>query len=120
MSDENADLSELRIRQITAMRRSIHRSRSHALIAAGVCAVAAIECVVLAISHLRNFGIGIWSVVYIGGAMITGYGAAAFLKTAAKLRRQTNEPILPAADAHPDFSSLGDGSEMIRKLEEIE
>ena len=50
--DRAAELDGMRIRQLASLRRAAYRSRSHAVIAMLLCAVAVIQAGILLVEHL--------------------------------------------------------------------
>jgi hypothetical protein len=122
-TDDFADeLDGLRIRQLTALRRGAIRARSYALIGAAACFVGAIQLVVLTVRHVRAWGFGLQPVGYILFAivalMLCGYAA----RRARQLQKEIDTPIPlpPAPPDGPDFSTLSDGSQHWKNLENVQ
>src|SRR4051794_39272905 len=106
----SAGLDGLRIRQLSAMRRAAYRSRSHAVIAMLVCVVAAIQCAIFLVQHLRHTGFG-WRVILYAAIVVLGtYGATFFRRRAIALHREATQTYLHDPTTPPDFSQLSDGS----------
>jgi hypothetical protein len=118
--DRSAELNELRIRQLATLRRSAYRSRSHAVIAMLVCIVAMAQAAVLLAQHLIQIGMGWRPVIYtmfvVGGAG----GGWFFARKAMVLHRETKQSYIQSPTEPPDFSTLGDGSQRWKNLEEIQ
>lgn len=75
-------LEAARIQRIPAMRRATYRSRSHAIIAAAVCAVGLIQLLITAWQK----GVGtIAGAAYLAFAIAAGAGAIFFIKRAREL-----------------------------------
>lgn len=120
MDDREEAFSSLRIRQHAALRRSTYRSRSHAIIAAGLCFVGAIQLGWFFILDMRAHG---WSLRLIAYALaITAFccGTIYFIGRARKWHRETKQVPLPEPTTPPDFSTLSDGSDLVDKLNRIE
>jgi hypothetical protein len=114
-----AELDGLRIRQLASLRRSEYRSRSHAIIAMLVCAVAAAQLALT--TWLRVRAIGWTSVPLLCAALIplAVWGTVHFYRRAIELHREATRPMQDVPQEAPDFSTLGDGSEQIDRLDEI-
>jgi len=118
--DDRADeLDGLRIRQLAALRRAAYRSRSHAVVAVVVCTVAVVQSAILLIQHLRQIGLGPRVPIYCAFCLAGGYGTVFFAKRAIALHREATQSHLGAPTAAPDFSSLSDGSQRWKNLEEL-
>src|SRR5687768_17053026 len=104
--ERDAHLDALRIRQATALRRSLYRSRAYAVIAAIACAAAAAQCAWLAVRHVCALGWGIRPMVFV--VLLSGATAcAAFLaRRAASLNREAAATVEPEPIVPPDFSTL--------------
>jgi hypothetical protein len=115
-----AELDGLKIRQFTALRRGAIRQRSWSLIAAALCVIGALQLIINAIQltrHERSWGL--WQTLYILIAPIAVYVALYFLKKARALKREIENSNLQQPEAPPDFSTLSDGSERWKNLEDI-
>ena len=121
--DESAEREEhldaLRIRQATALRRSLYRGRAYAVVGAVACAAAAAQCAWLAYGHIRTLGWGTRPVallVLMLGAIV---GAAWCARRASALTGEARATVLPQPTTAPDFSTLSDGSQRARNLEDV-
>lgn len=117
LTDDAVELDEARIRRVASARRAAVRSRSHLLIATVAAAVIAVQagwlCVRLGIQHQWA-----WSLL---AALITvscTWGACHFLGRWIELRRDSGASE-PAESSTPDFSSLGDGSQLAERLRQL-
>jgi hypothetical protein len=114
-----AELNGGRIRQLAALRRGAIRARSWCLIAAGVCGVGAIQLVIFALRGIRGGGWKIRAICYllvaVAGFVLMGF----FLRRAARLKREIGKSAIGEAEGVPDFSSLSDGSQRWKNLEEL-
>jgi hypothetical protein len=112
----NAD----RIRQLTRLRRATIRSRSWCLIGAVVGFVAAAELVFKIMQNFRyGHGRGFLSAAFVLCAIASGVIAVFFLRRCVELQREIRTPILRDPPMPPDFSTLSDGSQRWKNLEEM-
>jgi hypothetical protein len=119
-SEREEHLDTLRIRQATALRRSLYRGRAYAVVGALACAAAAAQCAWLAYGHVHVLGWGARPValaVLMCGAIV---GAAWCARRASALGREARATGLPQPTTVPDFSTLSDGSQRARNLEEVQ
>ena len=117
--DRSAELDGLRIRQLATLRRAAYRSRSHAIIALLVCAVAVVHTSILLAQHLRYFGWGWRPPVYIAVILAAMYGVTFFWRRAVALHREAKQSHLETPTTPPDFSTLSDGSQRWKNLEDL-
>ena len=117
--DREEHLDALRIRQAAALRRSLYRGRAYAVVGALACAAVAAQCAWLAYGHVRAIGWGVRPlalVVPMFGAVVA---AAWCIRRAAALAREARATVIPEPTVPPDFSTLGDGSQRARNLEDV-
>jgi hypothetical protein len=116
---EGEELDGLRMRQVITARRAAIRSRTYMLLGAMLCAVGVAKLITLMIPHIRHGG---WS------RLLIAYGIAAALaiiatlyclQRAAELNRESKATALPEPTTPPDFSTLSDGSQHAKNLENI-
>jgi hypothetical protein len=117
--DRSAELDGLKIRQLATLRRAAYRSRSHAVIAMVVCVVAVGQAGVLLVQHLRQIGVGPRVPVYIAFIVAGAYGAIYFMRRALALHREATQTRVENPTSPPDFSTLSDGSQRWKNLEEL-
>jgi hypothetical protein len=113
------ELDGLRIRQLATMRRAAYRSRSHAIIALLLCLIAAVESILRVARDLMRRQMGWWSVFYLliaAGGLI---GTLFFARRAMALHLEATQTRLLPPTESPDFSSLNDGSQRYKNLEEL-
>jgi hypothetical protein len=120
-SDHPPELDGLRIRQLTALRRGAIRSRSWCLITAAVCIVGTVQLLINIVQVIRyEHSLGLRAMGYLLVA-IGGCIAAIFsIWRAQILKREIDKPLLDEPKNPPDFSTLSDGSERWKSLENIE
>lgn len=118
-AERDQHLDSLRIRQATVLRRSIYRSRAYAVVAAVACAAASAQCGWLAVRHVRWLGWDARAVAFIVLMIGAIFGTVFFARRAAALSREAAAAVLPEPDALPDFSTLSDGSQRARNLDEV-
>jgi len=119
---EPADqLNSLRIQQLTRLRRSAIRSRSWYLIGTIVAYVATAELAFKAVQCVRyERGWGLWPSIFVLCAISSGIAAPFFLYRCIQFHREIQVPMLDEPATPPDFSTLGDGSQRWKNLEEIQ
>jgi len=116
----DAELNGLKIRQIALARRTAYRARSYALIAAFACIVIVAQLIYLIATQLRGAGLSIYGLAYMLMLPLLGFGAVAFLARAKRYLIEATQTKLTEPPDQPDFSSLSDGSQRWRDLENIE
>jgi hypothetical protein len=113
-------LNAARIRQLTTLRRATIRSRSWCLIGAVVGFVAAAELVFKIVQNFRyGHGWGFLTAAFVFCAIASGVIAVYFLRRCVELHREIQTPILRDPATPPDFSTLSDGSQQWKNLEEM-
>lgn len=113
-------LDSLRIRQVAALKRATYRSRSHALIAAAGCAVAVAQLVMMTIREVLAVGWSLRPMLYalLGAAAVVG--AIHFVNRALAYHAQAARRASTDPTTHPDFSTLSDGSQQVKNLEDMQ
>ena len=119
-TDRSAELDGLRIRQLATLRRAAYRSRSHAIVAMLVCAAAVVQAGFLLVQHLIRIGLDARLLLYGAFILAGAYGAFFFYRRAVALHREATESHLENPTTPPDFSTLSDGSQRWKNLEEIQ
>jgi predicted Zn finger-like uncharacterized protein len=124
-ADRAGDIAEeldgLRIRQVTTLRRGTSRARSYAVIGAIVCLVASVKLVLMTIDYVRAGGWGLTPVGYLLFVGVLLMLAGYFGGRALELHRELQTPPpLPPVEGEPDFSTLSDGSQHWKNLDDIQ
>jgi hypothetical protein len=115
MSDE---LDGVRIRRLAAERRAILRSRSHCIIAGVVCVVLEWQLCWMIVEQWAKAS-SLRMLVYALAACAIAIIAALCGHRAVELTGQLRRPLIEEPASPPDFSTLGDGSQQAKNLEEI-
>lgn len=120
------ELSGMRIRQISVMRRAAYRTRSYYIIGLGACVVIAIElCLMIVRSirethlHFRTSSLFAFTAycLFLVGAIAGGFF---FARRLLELQQEIRQSLQKEPAAQPDFSTLQDGTQHIRELEQMQ
>src|SRR6266513_1165130 len=117
--DRASELDGLRIRQLATLRRAAYRSRSHAIVAMLVCAAAVVQAGFLLVQHLIRIGFDARLLLYAAFILAGAYGGIFFWRRAVALHREATQSHQDNPTTPPDFSTLSDGSQRWKNLEEI-
>jgi uncharacterized Zn finger protein (UPF0148 family) len=112
------ELSELRIKQISNLRRGAYRNRSWCVVAAVLCLVGAAQLVQMTVREARR-GSVILPIGFCLAAAAAVLGSGYFVRSIRLLTREIRASTLPEPAMPPDFSTLSDGSQQWRNLDEI-
>ena len=113
------EIDGARIRRLATERRSINRTASYFIVAAGVCIVAIGQLTWMTIQHLRAIGWTPRPIGYLLFIVLAVWGAWHFGSRAAALHREAKATNLPEPRTPPDFSTLDDGSKHWKNLEDV-
>jgi hypothetical protein len=111
-------LDSLRMRHVIVQRRAAARSRTYMLLGAGVCVVGAVQLVIMGWQEGRAGGVG-RAVAFGVCALAAAWGAWWFWGRAAYWAGESRGAAMPEPEGEPDFSTLGDGSQKARDLEDV-
>jgi hypothetical protein len=115
---DEADLSGLKIKQISALRRGAYRTRSWLMIGAISCAVGAAQLVYLAIKARRE-GLRLVPLGEVVSALFSLVLCVYFSRRALDAHREIQQSRLEEPTIPPDFSTLSDGSQRWTNLQEM-
>ena len=116
-ADDELDLQ--RALRVSTLRRALDRSRSHAIIATIVCAVAIVQLCFSTYQAFRARAIP-YAVTYIVLGVVAAIGARYFYRRADALHREAmRSPLDADSQSAPDFSTLSDGSQRARNLDDM-
>jgi hypothetical protein len=118
--ESDAELDENRIKQVSALRRSLYRGRSYCIVGVIACVVTAIQLVINTVLKAREEGFGSKPIGYVICTIVLLIAASFLLRKAQAIQTElTNlhHPEQPAGD--PDFSTLSDGSQRWKNLEDM-
>jgi hypothetical protein len=120
-ADRADELDATRIHQFAALKKAAIRARSYALIGAVLAAVSAVKLVLLVIERVRAAGWGLMTIAYALLVCVTGMLAVHFVRRAVALHREASAPapLPPVPPGGPDISTLSDGSQRWKNLDEI-
>ena len=117
--DRDDELDHGRISQRATLRRALYRSRSYAIIAAVVCAVAVMQLGVSSYHAMRSPAIA-WAAIYIALMFAAIIGAVYFYRRAMAFHQEAKQSELRTdPQTPPDFTALGDGREPWEKLNDV-
>jgi hypothetical protein len=113
------EIDAARIRRLAIERRSINRTASYFIVAAGVCLVAIAQLAWMTIQHVRAIGWTPRPIGYLLFIVLAVWGAWYFGSRAMALHREAKASVLPEPTTPPDFSTLDDGSKHWKNLEDV-
>ena len=117
----NDELDGLRIRQLAALKRGAYRARSFAIIGAVTCFVVAVKLALMTVNHVQARGWGPWPIGFALFSLVALMAGSHFSRRALDVHREINTPapLPPTPEGGPDFSTLSDGSQQWKNLEDI-
>lgn len=119
LPQSDVELDYGRIQQRATLRRALYRSRSYAIIAAVVCAVAIVQLGSSSYHAIQNHAI-IWATVYIGLMVAGAIGSIYFYRRAIAFHHEAKQSDASfGAQSPPDFSTLDSGSQPWEKLNDV-
>lgn len=113
------ELDALRMRHIVGQKRAAMRSRTYAIAGAVGCVIGGIKLVLMAIHHIRARGWEMRPIGFILAAGLAVVGMIYCIERASHYNRESRAQLLPDPDKPPDFSTLGDGNQRWKNLEDI-
>jgi len=112
-------INRLHVQQLTRERRSLIRSRSHALVGLCLCLVGAGELVLFGIRAIRHREPWTGPAMYLLLVPVGLWLAWRMGRLAINLHRQSKVERLDEPKTPPDFSTLQDGSQFVENLKKL-
>jgi hypothetical protein len=117
--EEAEELNSLRIRHMVVTRRTAIRTRTYFVTGAVACVTGAIELVVMTVTEVRRVGWHLRQAGFVLAAVVGGWAAVYFMRRAAYWGEQGRAAKIPEPETPPDFSTLSDGSQHAKNLENL-
>lgn len=108
-----------KVRQLSALRRGLYRTRSYVVTTAVALLVVTVQLAIMTVGHVRLKGWGARPAGYACAAAAAALGAGLFVRKTGEINRELRTPTLAEPDTPPDFSTLSDGSDYWRRLEDL-
>jgi len=117
--DREEAFDKLRIQKYTALRMSAIRARSWWLIGFCLSLLVVLDMLAKIILHLMARSWGWWPTIDLLVLLIAGRCVFHSLKRAGDFKREINTSAIPEPAAPPDFSTLSDGRDRWKHLENV-
>ena len=114
-----AELDSLRMRHLVVTRRTAMRSRTYNILGAATCLTAAAKLVVMTVTEVRHEGWHLRQISFVLFAIVALSPIPYLLRRAAHWGRESRGIKIPDPETPPDFSSLSDGSQHAKNLENL-
>ncbi len=139
-----SELNSLRMRHIIVTRRSAIRSRTYCIVGAASCLMGTVKLIMMIVTDVKTAGWHLPQYAYAIFVAASLYGAGFLARRAAYWQRESRAPLFPQDkcpqcggdlrgatqicpkcgepvphDQPPDFSTLSDGSQHARNLENL-
>jgi len=117
---QNDELDGMRIRQVSTLRRAAIRGRTYLQIGGIVCFTGGVQLSLKAVQRVRYERL--WDArtfAFIAFSIVCLMLAVFFYKRAVEIGRELKKPMLDEPEIPPDFSTLSDGTQHARDLEEM-
>lgn len=114
------ELNGIRIKQIAAGRRAAIRGISYLWVGVFACVAVVgglIQKAYQRVSHERRWDLRTFA--FIGGAAVTFSLAGYFYRNLRALKREVDKPLLDEPTTPPDFSTLSDGTQQWKNLDDV-
>jgi len=112
-------LNSLRIRKVAQLHRGTTRVASYFLIVAGACGVIAVDLMERATKLVVRNGASITPIIYGAAALALIVLGFRMWRRFRQLSIEARRRNLPNPETTPDFSTLSDGSQVVRNLEKL-
>ena len=118
--DREIAFDKLRIEHFTALRMGAIRARSWWLIAMCMCALIVLDMLGKVIVEISvNHHWGLWPTLRVGLAIAAGFSAKHAYQRAAQFKKEIDKSAIPEPTTPPDFSTLDNGSDRWKDLENV-
>jgi hypothetical protein len=117
--DDEDELSSLRIRQVSALRRGAYRARSYCVVILSGLLFSAVELAMMTLHNMRAGGERFLSAIYLAAGTLALIFSWKLFGRIVELTRELKQPLLTDPLEPPDFSTLSDGSQHARHLAEM-
>jgi len=118
-AERQSELDGLRMRHVIVTRRAAIRSRTYNVLGAALCVMGAVKLVIIAVWEARRVGWHTEQGALVAMAVAAVFFGWHFLQRARAWGRETRGGGIPEPETPPDFSTLSDGSQHARHLEEL-
>ena len=118
-SPDLSTLNERRIRAVVIERRAVYRSRSWAIVLAGVCVVGAGQMVLLIVRAVSDGAVTGRTIGFMVATPVALVLTVYFARKAVEFGRRAAQVRTPDPQTAPDFSTLSDGSQTVRNLQDM-
>jgi hypothetical protein len=118
--DELQELDSLRMRHLIVTRRTAIRTRTYFVTGAFGCLVGGVDLVIMTVSVVRRVGWHLRQGGFVLSALLAFWGAVYLFERAAYWGRKSRAEKIPEPETPPDFTTLSDGSQYARNLENLE
>jgi hypothetical protein len=112
----NDDLDAARIRRLAVERRSLNRTASYFVVAAGACCVMIAQLGWMTIRHVRVHGWTPRPIGFLIFILLAAWGGLFAARRAMAFRREARQSSLSEPSTPPDLSTLQDGSQRFEHL----
>lgn len=116
---DEKEISRNKVRQLSALRRGAYRTRSYCTVVTVFLLVAAAKLTVLTVHRVKSEGWQPRAMAYTCFAIAAVMIAVYFARRVIDLTRELRRPVLNDPETPPDFSTLSDGSQYWKRLEEL-
>jgi hypothetical protein len=101
-------------------RRTAIRTRTYFVAGAVACVTGAIELVIMTVTEVRAGGWHVRQAGFVLAGVVGVWGAVYFFRRAAYWGRESRAVTMPEPETPPDFSTLSDGSQHAKNLENLQ
>ena len=113
-----SELSEVRIRQVSSLKRGEYRSRSWCIIGAVACLISAVQLVQMTVHAIRRGHVAL-PIGFCLAALACLMGGVYFARRARRWTLEIRQTSIPNPTEPPDLSTLSDGTQHAKALSEM-